>query len=68
MLKVKKEMQAALAKKDVKMNDTELKVRNLLVQNLTDQIQNLKKEADKRISVFQNKIDKIDTDIEFIRK
>lgn len=61
MLKVKKEMQAALAKKDVKMNDTELK-------NLTDQIQNLKKEADKRISVFQNKIDKIDTDIEFIRK
>jgi len=31
MLKVKKEMQAALAKKDVKMNDTELK-------NLTDQI------------------------------
>lgn len=68
MLKVKKEMQAALAKKDVKMNDTELKVQNLLVQNLTDQIQNLKKEADKRISVFQNKIDKIDTDIEFIRK
>jgi len=26
MLKVKKEMQAALAKKDVKMNETELKV------------------------------------------
>jgi hypothetical protein len=31
MLKVKKEMQTALAKKDIKMNDTELKVSNSLI-------------------------------------
>ena len=52
MLKVKKEMQVALAKKDTKNNENELK-------SLKTRIQDLRKEGDKRISIFQKKIQQL---------
>lgn len=61
MLKVKKEMQVALAKKDTKVNDHELK-------SLKEQIEKVRKEGEKRIALFEKKIDKINSEIDTIRK
>lgn len=52
MLKVKKEMQVALTKKDTKINENEIK-------SLKQQIEKVRKEGEKRISLFEKKIDKI---------
>ena len=49
MLKVKKEMQVALAKKDTKVNENEIK-------SLKEQIEKVRKEGEKRITHFQKKI------------
>ena len=61
MLKVKKEMQVALAKKDTKANEHEIK-------SLKEQIEKVRKEGEKRIALFEKKIDKIGGEIETIRK
>ncbi len=45
MLKVKKEMQVALAKKDTKVNENEVK-------SLKEQIEKVRKEGEKRIQLF----------------
>ena len=49
MLKVKKETQTALAKKNTKVNETELR-------SLKEQIEKVRKEGEKRISLFEKKI------------
>lgn len=61
MLKVKKEMQVALAKKDTKINENEIK-------SLKEQIEKVRKEGEKRITHFQKKIEKVTLEIETIRK
>lgn len=61
MLKVKKEMQVALAKKDTKINENEIK-------SLKEQIEKVRKEGEKRISLFEKKIEKIGVEIDTIRK
>jgi hypothetical protein len=61
MLKVKKEMQVALAKKDTKINENEIK-------SLKEQIEKVRKEGEKRIALFEKKIEKIGVEIETIRK
>ncbi len=61
LLKVKKEMQVALSKKDAKMNENELK-------SLKEQIQKVRKEGEKRISLFEEKIKKILKEIDTIKK
>lgn len=61
MLKVKKEMQVALAKKDTKVNENEIK-------SLKEQIEKVRKEGEKRITHFQKKIEKVTQEIETIKK
>ncbi len=61
MLKVKKEMQVALAKKDTKLNENEIK-------SLKEQIEKVRKEGDKRIALFEKKIEKVAGEIDTIRK
>ena len=61
MLKVKKEMQVALAKKDTRINENEIK-------SLKEQIEKVRKEGDKRITHFQKKIEKVTAEIETIKK
>ena len=61
MLKVKKEMQTALAKKNTKVNETELR-------SLKEQIEKVRKEGEKRISLFEKKIEKIMGEIDSIKK
>ena len=61
MLKVKKEMQTALAKKNTKINENELR-------SLKEQIEKVRKEGEKRISLFEKKIEKIIGEIEAIKK
>jgi histidinol dehydrogenase len=61
LLKVKKEMQVALAKKDTRLNENE-------IRSLKEQLEKVRKEGDKRIAHFQKKIEKVAGEIETIRK
>ena len=61
MLKVKKEMQVALCKKDTKINENELK-------SLKEQIEKVRKEGEKRIALYQDKIKKILKQIDNLKK
>lgn len=54
-------MQVALAKKDTKINENELRC-------LKEQIEKVRKEGDKRMELFHNKIEKVAHEIEAIRK
>lgn len=62
MLRVTKEMQIALSKQDTKMhNEYELK-------NLQDQIDKIRQTTEKRIAINIKKEDKLEQDIQFIKK
>ncbi|CAD8159373.1 unnamed protein product [Paramecium pentaurelia] len=61
LLKVKKEMQIALTKDDTRLNEREL-------ANLKDQIDLLKSATDKRLQIINKKREKIEKDIDFIKK
>lgn len=61
MLKVKKEMQVALAKKDTRLNENEVK-------SLKEQIEKVRKEGEKRIALFEKKIEKVAAEVDAIRK
>ena len=62
MLRVTKEMQIALSKQDTKMhNEYELK-------NLQDQIDKIRQTTEKRIAIYMKKEEKLEKDIQFIKK
>lgn len=62
MLRVTKEMQIALSKQDTKMhNEYELK-------NLQDQIDKIRQTTEKRIAIYKKKEEKLEKDIQFIKK
>ena len=61
MLKVKKEMQMALSKKDTKVNENELR-------SLKSRIEDVRREGDKRVTLFDKKIDQINREIDTIIK
>lgn len=60
LLKVKKEMHAALTKKDTRLNETEL-------QNLQNQIESIKKNTEKRVSLYIEKERKVYEELEFLK-
>ncbi|EAR97028.3 hypothetical protein TTHERM_00196190 (macronuclear) [Tetrahymena thermophila SB210] len=61
LLRVKKEMQVALTKKDMRLNESALK-------NLQEQIEKVKQATDKLVNIYEKKCKKIDEQIEFIRR
>lgn len=62
MLRVTKEMQIALSKQDTKMhNEYELK-------NLQEQIDKIRQTTEKRISIYRKKEEKLEKDIQFLKK
>ena len=54
-------MQTALAKKNTKINETEMR-------SLKEQIEKVRKEGEKRIALFEKKIQKIFGEIDSIKK
>lgn len=62
MLRVTKEMQVALSKQDTKMhNEYELK-------NLQEQIDKIRQTTEKRILIYRKKEEKLEKDIQFLKK
>ncbi|EGR30550.1 hypothetical protein IMG5_129360, partial [Ichthyophthirius multifiliis] len=78
LLRVKKEMQIALAKQDTKINEVNIQqyfnffqknnIKKYALKNLQDQIDMLRQATDKRIGIYDKKCKKIEEQIEFIRR